>query len=213
MAQAPHLLIRILASATVTANFAGKIVRDVMNKGDLGIVDKGKNDLQTEADRSAQLCIIGSLSRQFPKITIIGEEGTSTCHCPEEWITTTSDQEVLSLSCPEQYHNLSESDHLESDVFSDFNSWTLEPRASNRSTKVDVKEAEIQQFTSFDIRVLTLILNDAVLESHAATASDLRLDSWNLKSSLSEEIQSKSATKKLKTNSTSFQHQRYVDHI
>ncbi|XP_046679548.1 3'(2'),5'-bisphosphate nucleotidase 1 isoform X1 [Homalodisca vitripennis] len=110
MAQAPHLLIRILASATVTANFAGKIVRDVMNKGDLGIVDKGKNDLQTEADRSAQLCIIGSLSRQFPKITIIGEEGTSTCHCPEEWITTTSDQEVLSLSCPEQYHNLSESD-------------------------------------------------------------------------------------------------------
>lgn len=34
-----------------------------------------KNDLQTEADRSAQKCIVGSLSKLFPGVTIIGEEG------------------------------------------------------------------------------------------------------------------------------------------
>lgn len=34
------LLLRLVSSSVVTANIAGKIVRDVMNKGDLGIVDK-----------------------------------------------------------------------------------------------------------------------------------------------------------------------------
>lgn len=32
--------------------------------------------MQTEADRSAQRCIVASLSKQFPDVTIIGEEGT-----------------------------------------------------------------------------------------------------------------------------------------
>lgn len=40
MAQSAHLLLRIVASSAVTANYAGKIVRDVMSKGDLGIVEK-----------------------------------------------------------------------------------------------------------------------------------------------------------------------------
>ena len=35
---------------------------------------QGKNDLQTEADRSAQRCIVASLTQQFPKIHVIGEE-------------------------------------------------------------------------------------------------------------------------------------------
>lgn len=35
----------------------------------------GENDLQTEADRSAQRCIVASLGKQFPDVTIIGEEG------------------------------------------------------------------------------------------------------------------------------------------
>lgn len=48
----------------------------------------GRNDLQTEADRSAQRCIIASLSQQFPDVTIIGEEGPSdpsdeVCHATE----------------------------------------------------------------------------------------------------------------------------------
>lgn len=38
---------------------------------------QGKDDYQTEADRSAQRCIIGSLAAQYPKINIIGEEGAS----------------------------------------------------------------------------------------------------------------------------------------
>ncbi|XP_054258200.1 3'(2'),5'-bisphosphate nucleotidase 1 [Macrosteles quadrilineatus] len=110
MAQSAHLLLRLVASSVTAANSAGKIVRDVMKKGDLGIVDKGKNDLQTEADRSAQQCIVGSLSRLFPSVNIIGEEGAPTCPCPEEWLVTASDPEVLALACPDQYHDLAESD-------------------------------------------------------------------------------------------------------
>lgn len=33
------------------------------------------SDLQTEADRSAQRCIVASLMKQFPDVTVIGEEG------------------------------------------------------------------------------------------------------------------------------------------
>lgn len=32
------------------------------------------NDLQTEADRAVQRCIVSSLNKQFPELTIIGEE-------------------------------------------------------------------------------------------------------------------------------------------
>lgn len=68
MAQSAALLTRIMASSVSATVQAGKIIRDVLNKGGLNIVEKGKNDLQTEADhRCAQRCIITSLSRQFPK--------------------------------------------------------------------------------------------------------------------------------------------------
>lgn len=40
---------------------------------------QAKNDLQTEADRSAQKCIVASLTQQFPDLVIIGEEGASSC--------------------------------------------------------------------------------------------------------------------------------------
>lgn len=71
------LMMRIVASSIQIAARAGKIIRDVMSKGDLGIVEKGKDDLQTEADRSAQRCIMASLERLFPNVTLIGEEGYS----------------------------------------------------------------------------------------------------------------------------------------
>lgn len=71
---------------------------------------KGKNDLQTEADRSAQRCIIASLSLQFPSITIIGEEGSSNTEVPSDWIVTDSDEGVLGLECPPDYSNISEKD-------------------------------------------------------------------------------------------------------
>lgn len=94
MAQSPPLILKLLASSVRAATRAGKIIRDVMSRGDLGIVEKvrfqvclcyvsynfaflqGKNDLQTEADRSAQRCIIVSLSQQYPNLKIIGEEGS-----------------------------------------------------------------------------------------------------------------------------------------
>lgn len=81
-----------------------------MNKGDLGIVEKGKNDLQTEADRAAQNCILASLSKQFPGVTIIGEEGQSSCDVPTDWIVSGSDDEVLKLNCPEEFQSVNEND-------------------------------------------------------------------------------------------------------
>lgn len=42
----------------------------------------GANDLQTLADRLAQQSICASLSRRFPKVTIIGEE---VCVCCAKW--------------------------------------------------------------------------------------------------------------------------------
>lgn len=100
MAQSACLLSRIVASSITATVRAGKIIRDVMAHGGLNIVEKGKDDLQTEADRCAQRCIIASLSQQFPNITIIGEEGASNCEVPSDWIVTDVDQEVLKLKLP-----------------------------------------------------------------------------------------------------------------
>ncbi|XP_043255043.1 3'(2'),5'-bisphosphate nucleotidase 1 isoform X2 [Colletes gigas] len=83
-----------------------KIIRDVMSHGGLNIVEKGKNDLQTEADRCAQRCIIASLSSQFPNITIIGEEESSDCDVPLDWVVTEADQEVLKLELPPHLENV-----------------------------------------------------------------------------------------------------------
>ncbi|KAJ9582848.1 hypothetical protein L9F63_022807 [Diploptera punctata] len=110
MAQSAPLVMRLVASSITAANRAGKIIRDVMSQGDLGIVEKGKNDLQTEADRSAQRCIVTSLSRQFPSVTIIGEEGTSNCEVPSDWVVTDSDPQILQLACPDEYQNIQDDD-------------------------------------------------------------------------------------------------------
>ncbi|XP_023023790.1 3'(2'),5'-bisphosphate nucleotidase 1 [Leptinotarsa decemlineata] len=108
MAQSAPLILRLLASSVTAATRAGKIIKDVMTKGELGIVEKGleKNDVQTEADRSAQRCIVASLSKQFPDVTIIGEEGQlSESDVPSDWIVTESDQSVLSANCPPSFVN------------------------------------------------------------------------------------------------------------
>ncbi|XP_044746670.1 3'(2'),5'-bisphosphate nucleotidase 1 [Coccinella septempunctata] len=110
MAQSHPLILRLLASSAVAAGRAGKIIRDIMSRGELGIVEKGKNDLQTEADRSAQRCIIASLSQQFPSLTIIGEEEPSHCEVPSDWIVTDLDQEILSKRCPNEYLEVSDKD-------------------------------------------------------------------------------------------------------
>lgn len=110
MAQSHPFILRLLASSVVAAGRAGKIIRDVMSRGELGIIEKGEKDLQTEADRSAQRCIIASLSQQFPSLTIIGEEGPSQCEVPSDWIVTDLDQEILTQICPNEYLEVSDED-------------------------------------------------------------------------------------------------------
>ncbi|XP_034940017.1 3'(2'),5'-bisphosphate nucleotidase 1 [Chelonus insularis] len=110
MAQCHPLVTRLLASSATAAAQAGKIIRDIFTRGDLNIVEKGVDDLQTEADRSAQNCIIESLSRQFPGITIIGEEGTSRCEVPSDWIVTNVDEEILKVKLPKDLENVSPQD-------------------------------------------------------------------------------------------------------
>ncbi|XP_043274162.1 3'(2'),5'-bisphosphate nucleotidase 1 [Venturia canescens] len=110
MAQCPPLLTRLLASSVTASAHAGKIIRDVLSKGELNIVEKGKNDLQTEADRSAQMCIIESLTRQFPNVSIIGEEGTSKCEVPSEWIIKDMDPDILKLKLPTHLENIEPKD-------------------------------------------------------------------------------------------------------
>ncbi|CAH2094572.1 unnamed protein product [Euphydryas editha] len=112
MSTSVPLVVRLLASSVSVAGRAGKIVRDVMSKGELGIVEKGKDDFQTEADRSAQRCIIASLTAQYPKINIIGEEDNpdnegEVCN---DWLTIDADKEILSLECPPFLQGVKEED-------------------------------------------------------------------------------------------------------
>ncbi|MED6257398.1 3'(2'),5'-bisphosphate nucleotidase 1 [Ataeniobius toweri] len=100
---------RLVASAYSVAEKAGAIVRKVLHSGDLGIVEKtGANDLQTLADRLAQKSICASLSRRFPKITIIGEEDLPTEEVQEDLIENGQAEDILQRSCPEQYRALKE---------------------------------------------------------------------------------------------------------
>ncbi|XP_058811882.1 3'(2'),5'-bisphosphate nucleotidase 1 [Topomyia yanbarensis] len=108
---AAPLVMRIVASSIQIAARAGRIIRDVMAKGDLGIVEKGKDDLQTEADRSAQRCIVASLTKLFPNVTIIGEEGASDLKVPDDWIIPDVNTEFLERnSCPEALKQVKETD-------------------------------------------------------------------------------------------------------
>lgn len=40
MAERTSLVLRLIASSVVVANRAGKIIRDIMSRGELGIVEK-----------------------------------------------------------------------------------------------------------------------------------------------------------------------------
>ncbi|MCL4127941.1 UNVERIFIED_CONTAM: hypothetical protein GTU68_019301, partial [Idotea baltica] len=62
-------------------------------------------DLQTKADRYAQKCIIGSLTNQFPKLNIIGEEEEEGS---QENIIDAKSIKMLNLTCPPQYENIKE---------------------------------------------------------------------------------------------------------
>ncbi|XP_075982664.1 3'(2'),5'-bisphosphate nucleotidase 1 isoform X1 [Anticarsia gemmatalis] len=106
------VIVRLLASSVSVASRAGKIVRDVMSKGELGIIEKGKDDYQTEADRSAQRCIVASLSALYPKVNIIGEEDSpdNEGDVASDWLVSEADKEVLSLECPANLKGVKEED-------------------------------------------------------------------------------------------------------
>lgn len=103
------LFLRLMSASVTVANHAGKIIREIMKSGELGIIEKGINDLQTEADRSAQRCIVTSLSKQFPKVTIIGEE-TLEQDSSDELVVNLSECEMLNAKCPENLLSLKEED-------------------------------------------------------------------------------------------------------
>lgn len=42
------LILRLIASSVTAANRAGKIIRDIMSRGDLGIVEKVRNNLSSK---------------------------------------------------------------------------------------------------------------------------------------------------------------------
>ncbi|XP_031717274.1 3'(2'),5'-bisphosphate nucleotidase 1 [Anarrhichthys ocellatus] len=109
MSGSPAVLMRLVASAHTVAEKAGAIVRKVLQSGELGIVEKtGANDLQTLADRLAQQSICASLSRRFPKITIIGEEDLPAEEIKEDLIESGFSEEILQKTCPEEYRSLKE---------------------------------------------------------------------------------------------------------
>ncbi|KAL3052287.1 hypothetical protein OYC64_004939 [Pagothenia borchgrevinki] len=109
MSASPAVLMRLVARAFTVAEKAGAIVRKVLHSGELGIVEKtGANDLQTLADRLAQQSICASLSRSFPKITIIGEEDLPPEEIKEDLIESGHSEEILQKTCPAEYRDLKE---------------------------------------------------------------------------------------------------------
>ncbi|XP_017086847.2 3'(2'),5'-bisphosphate nucleotidase 1 [Drosophila bipectinata] len=106
------IIMRLMASSISTAKRAGVIIRDVLKKGDLGIVDKGQNDPQTEADRSAQRCIIASLTKKFPTVKIIGEEGGSDLNVCDDWLVNEQDESFLQNTCPAEWQDAKPEDFV-----------------------------------------------------------------------------------------------------
>ncbi|XP_033931332.1 3'(2'),5'-bisphosphate nucleotidase 1 isoform X1 [Pseudochaenichthys georgianus] len=109
MSASPAVLMRLVASAFTVAEKAGAIVRKVLHSGELGIVEKtGANDLQTLADRLAQQSICASLSRSFPKITIIGEEDLPPEEIKEDLIESATRRKSFRRHGPAEYRDLKE---------------------------------------------------------------------------------------------------------
>lgn len=105
------LITNLMASSIKIADSAGKIIREVMEGGNLGTINKGIDDPQTEADRRSQRLIVASLTKMFPDIVIIGEEGQSDLNVPEEWLITDMDQSFLEQQkCPAPLEGVKEED-------------------------------------------------------------------------------------------------------
>jgi 3'(2'), 5'-bisphosphate nucleotidase len=111
MMEQPPVMLSLIASAVSIAARAGAEVRKITKSGVLGVVDKGIQDYQTEADRVAQRMIVASLAKKFPKCTIVGEEDlVEDKEADTNLLVETQDPDVLKLSLPDQYKDVKEGD-------------------------------------------------------------------------------------------------------
>ncbi|GMT15027.1 hypothetical protein PFISCL1PPCAC_6324, partial [Pristionchus fissidentatus] len=102
-------LSRLVASSVRVSQSAGDLIKGILAKGDLGVIDKGSEtmyDPQTEADRAAQYLIVQSLQKKFSKINIIGEEEKVS---KVEVLEDGSSVDVLSLPFPSDLSSIEES--------------------------------------------------------------------------------------------------------
>lgn len=102
---------RLLSASVRAAERAGQEVKAVLASKKLDIVDKGKNDVQTAADRISQQCIIGSLREMFSKqLTIIGEEGELVAD--PSLVSKDFSVDVLKMDdqCPQDVREIKETD-------------------------------------------------------------------------------------------------------
>lgn len=105
------IMLRVISSAVSVASRAGSEVRKVTRTGQLGVVDKGVQDYQTEADRIAQRMIVASLSKKFPKCTIVGEEDLAEDKDADaKLIVDSVDESIMKLNIPDEYKSLKEDD-------------------------------------------------------------------------------------------------------
>ncbi|XP_019850537.1 PREDICTED: 3'(2'),5'-bisphosphate nucleotidase 1-like [Amphimedon queenslandica] len=105
------VMIRLISASVCAANKSGAIIREVLKTGELGIVQKGVNDPQTEADRRAQRCISATIQSRFPEINLIGEEDVAVES--DDYTLVKPDEEsddVLKETCPPDLVNLKEND-------------------------------------------------------------------------------------------------------
>ncbi|PAV90496.1 hypothetical protein WR25_27149 [Diploscapter pachys] len=103
---------KIVASSVKISETAGGIIKSILSSGDLKIVYKDgevgkRTDPQTEADRSAQYCIVNSLQSRFKNLQIIGEED-NTSVSPHIETGYLSDVLKLDERCAESLRNIKE---------------------------------------------------------------------------------------------------------
>lgn len=139
--------------------------------------------MQTEADRSAQQCIVASLATQFPNVKVIGEEGaTDITNIPSDWIITDADQEFLKKSCPESLQNVKESDVV---------IWVDPLDGTSEYTKGYLEHVTVMIGLSVCNRSVGGVIHQPYFNRNASDASKVGRTIWGLKGLGSEGFETK----------------------
>lgn len=106
------IMLKLISSAVSIAKRAGVEVRRITKSGVLDVVDKGVQDYQTEADRLAQRMIVASLTKKFPKCTIVGEEDlVEDKEADAKLVVDSHEEDILKMEgLPSQYKDVKEED-------------------------------------------------------------------------------------------------------